>query len=119
MVNNSPNINKMNNHLKQWTQNKKDHDIWRCNLGPGSGQAHICGGVYVDIGTRMLCIVASTQHTEFISVFVFFFSPVFGHKCVMIKVTSLVWSSSYLLCVNDCVGKNLAAFFSLDNLKVK
>jgi hypothetical protein len=44
MVNNSTNINKMNNHLSfQITECKKDNDIW--NPDPGLGQAQDGGRV--------------------------------------------------------------------------
>ena len=41
MVDNSINLNKMNNHLSPQLieHKKKDHDIWQ---SPGLGQAHKC-----------------------------------------------------------------------------
>ena len=49
MVNNSTNINKMNNHLSPHIiDHKKDHEWWHMankNPGPGFGQAEIWGRV--------------------------------------------------------------------------
>ena len=53
MVNDSTNINKMNNRLSfQITEHKKDHGVG--NPRPGLGQAWKCGRVKLVNGSRLL-----------------------------------------------------------------